>query len=89
MGRISSLLLLLVALLEVLEVLVGGRLSLPEEPETRQSQDTQPKGRGKWRMALLDSLDRSVLKTLFTLAEERSTVLNMGQKCQNSKGFMF
>lgn len=41
MGRISSLL-LVAALLELLEALVaGGRLSLPEGPKIRQSQDTQ------------------------------------------------
>lgn len=40
MGRISSLLLLLVALLEVLEaLLVGGRLSLPAGPGIEQSED--------------------------------------------------
>ena len=45
MGRISSLL-LVATLLELLAALVlGGRLSLPEGPGTRQSQDTWPSGR--------------------------------------------
>lgn len=52
MGRISSLL-LVAALLELLEALVaGGRLSLPEGPKTRQSQDTQTRDRCE-RMAVL------------------------------------
>ena len=44
MGRISSLL-LVATLLELLAALVlGGTLSLPEGPGTRQSQDTWPSG---------------------------------------------
>lgn len=45
MGRISSPL-LVAAVLELLEaLLVGGRLSLPEGPGTRQSQDTQTRAK--------------------------------------------
>lgn len=81
MGRISSAL-----LLEAL--VVGGRLSLPEGPGTRQSQDTQPRGRDKRMAALGDSQGRSALTAcLHLLGREagsfhqcRATVLTMKQK---------
>lgn len=75
MGRISSLL-LVAALLELLEALLaGGRLSPPEGPGRRQSQDTRAQGRGKWMAALGDSQGRSLLTALFIFAGERSSVL--------------
>ena len=81
MGRISSAL-----LLEAL--VVGGRLSLPEGPGTRQSQDTQPRGGDKRMAALGDSQGRSALTAcLHLLGREagsfhqgRATVLTMKQK---------
>lgn len=76
MGRISSLLLLLlVALLELLEApLEGGRLS-PGGPERRQSQETQSSYR-----------DRDLTYTCWVRGRE---VLKIGQKPQNSKETIF
>lgn len=95
MGRISSLL-LVATLLELLAALVlGGRLSLPEGPGTRQSQDTWPRGRDTCTGALGASQGRSALMALSTLAGERGSralhqgkvaVLMMKQKQQNFKG---
>lgn len=95
MGRISSLL-LAATLLELLEALVvGGRLSLPEGPGTRQSQDTQPRARDTWMVALGASWGRSALMALCTLAGERRSralhqarvvILMMKQEQQNFKG---
>lgn len=72
MGRISSLLLLLlVALLELLEApLEGGRLS-PGGPARRQSQETQSSHR-----------DRGLIDTRWVGG---GAVLKTGQKHQNSK----
>lgn len=76
MGRISSLL-LVAALLELLEALLaGGRLSPPEGPRIRQSQDTQTSGRGKGMAVLGDSQSRSMLTALFIVAREGGRVLH-------------
>ena len=83
-------------LLELLAALVlGGRLSLPEGPGTRQSQDTWPRGRDTCTGALGASQGRSALMALSTLAGERGSralhqgkvaVLMMKRKQQNFKG---
>lgn len=64
-------------MLELLEALLaGGRLSPPEGPRIRPSQDTQTRGRGK-RMAVLgDSQGRSMLMALFIAAREGGRVLH-------------
>lgn len=79
MGRISSPL-LVATVLEVLEaLLVGGRLSLPAGPGTRQSQDTETR-RGSDRGRSSETSRSVLMAYVHLLGTEAGSFIGVGQQ---------